>query len=289
MEAPALNASSECVGRPDTLFAFVAGLYVALLVSPALLVAVALWVTASEAVVYVGLLLTIPAIVAAASVGVRNRPGLPERLGGTGLTWGLSLVGGLAAVGYFTVAVSDALPPAAGGVGMAGFFCGMSAGVLGFFLVLMSRTRHAKALVDEATVEATWDARWPRRRRYLAYALAGLALAANLVTLAASVLTDWESGFGAFGIGIAAILLTLGQERTYRVTAAGLERRHPAVRRLFPWRSFARVRTTDEAVVVERRAWWRPSIRCDRGDIDDVDAVVAALSAHVGTEDGGSD
>lgn len=289
MEATALNASSEGVGRPDTLFAFVAGLYVALLVSPALLVAVALWVTASEAVVYVGLLLTIPAVVAAGSIAVARLPGLPERLGGTPLAWSLPLGGVIAAMAYFASGVADTQPAAAGGVGMAGFFCGLGSGALGIFLVAMSKTRRAKTLVDEAAVELSWDAGWPRRRRLVVYAVAGLALLADLATMLAALATGFESGFSTLGVGIAALLVSFAQERTYRVTVAGLERRNSAVRQLFSWTSFAGVRTTDDALVVERRSPFRPDIRCALADIDDVEAVVTALSVHVGGEGGGSE
>jgi hypothetical protein len=281
MEAPALHASSEGVGRPDTLFAFVAGLYVALLASPALILAVALLVTASEPIAYVGLLLTIPAVVAVGSVAVQRWRGLPERLGATLLAWVLPLVALPAAVLYFAVGVTDAVPPAASGVGMAGFFSGLGAGVVGVFLVVMSRTRYARAAVDETTVACTWKAGWPRRRMRIVWALAGLAILANLATLAAAFLTDWESGFNALGVAFAAMLVSLGQERTYRVTGAGLERRNPAVRQLLPWRAFVGVRTTAEAVVIERRSSFRLDVHCARADIEDVDAVVAAVRAHV--------
>lgn len=284
MEAPALTASSEGFDRPDTLFAFVAGLYIALLVSPAFLLAVAVWLTASGRIVAVGLLLTVPTVVAAGSVAVRRFRGLPERLGGTALAWLLSLLGGAAALLYFAVGVTDSVPPAASGVGIAGFFCGLGAGILGAILVVMSRTRYTKALVDESTVDCTWTAGWPRRRRRIVWTIAGLAILVNVVTVLWAFLASADAGFNMLGIAVAAVLVGIGQERTYRVTEAGLERRNPAARQLFPWRAFSGVRTTADAVVIERRSPFRLDIHCARADIEDVDAVVAAVSAHV--EDG---
>lgn len=70
--------------------------------------------------------------------------------------------------------------------------------------------------------------------------------------------------------------------QTFRVTDAGLVVERPLQRRLRPWSAFAGYTLTDDALVVHLTAWWRPDHRCDRADIEDVDAVVTALDDAVG-------
>ncbi|WP_339102356.1 hypothetical protein [Haloterrigena salinisoli] len=49
----------------------------------------------------------------------------------------------------------------------------------------------------------------------------------------------------------------------------------PSYRRFVPWTRLTDVRVTDERLVLERR--WRPDVRCDRAEIDDLEGVLDAL------------
>jgi len=74
--------------------------------------------------------------------------------------------------------------------------------------------------------------------------------------------------------------------RTFRVTDAGLVVERPLQRRFRPWAAISGYTLTDDALVVQQSAWWRLSHRCDRADIDDVDAVVTALDDAIVANDG---
>jgi DNA repair protein RadB len=64
------------------------------------------------------------------------------------------------------------------------------------------------------------------------------------------------------------------------VTPVGLERRSPVARTLDPWEAFGGFEVTDDAIRLHRATSFRPAVRCAREDVEDVDAVVAALAAH---------
>lgn len=268
--------------RPDTFFGLVAGLYVAALVSPALLAAVALWLTSDAAVLYLGLLCIITTVTALVSWGVTRWLGLAERLGCTRLTWLLPLLGVCSTVGYFVLA-TGVLDGAASGVGIAGFFTGMGAMLLGFALLAMSRSRYAKAVVDEDAVELEWRAGWPDRHR--TWLLGGVAVVfvGSIVGFGLEATRVVDPPVSPWSIlpAVAAAAVSVGSERTYRVTPAGIERSLPALRQFHPWSEFVGVTVTDETVVLQRRQPWRIDFQCAREDIEDVDAVIAELSTHL--------
>lgn len=270
--------------RPDTFFGLVAGLYVAALVSPALLVTVAVWLTSDPALLYVGLLGIVTAVTGLAGWRVSRWRGLAEGLGRTSLAWLLPLLGLLSVGGYFAVAT---VIDAASGVAIAGFFTGMLAMLLGFGLLAMSRTRYAKAVVDEDTIELEFEAAWPERRRLWVMTVAVALLVASAVTLALRALgvIHWDVNLIGFAPGIAGVALSLGTERTYRVTPVGLERRMPALRQFHAWDSFSGFSVTEDALVVHRRQSWRLDFRCARDDLADLDAVVATLEQHLDRTD----
>jgi hypothetical protein len=281
MPAPFRRQPLQSPERPDTFFGLVAGLYVAALVSPGLLAAVALWLTSDAALLYLGLLGIITAVTTLVGRGVTRCRGLAERLGNTRSTWLLPILGGCSTLGYFVFA-TGVLDDAASDVGIAGFLTGMFAMLLGFALLAMSRSRYAKALVDEDAVALEWRAGWPERHR--TWLLGGVAVVfvVSIVGFGLEATRVVDPPVSPWSVlpGVAAVAVSIGSERTYRVTPTGIERSLPAFRQFHHWSGFTGVAVTDELVVLRRQPW-RLDFRCAREDIEDVDAVVATLTQYL--------
>jgi len=268
--------------RPDTFFAFLAGLYAAALLSPFVVIGLGAWVTGDAGGLYIGLLVAITVITGLTSWGVSRWRGLPEQLGATRFTWGLALLPVLVLVGHFVfVAHMNTAGAYAGAV--AGFLFGLPGMFVGFGLVTMSRNRYTAAIVDEDVIECEWKAGWPepQRQRMQFVGIAGMLF--YVAGMAADTL--WNVGWIYFAgqlLFLPAILVAnVGQERTYRATPAGLERSFPASRYVYAWNDFESYAVTDETIIVRWKSWWRPAIRCARDDLDNEDTVVDALAAHL--------
>ncbi|MFD1585392.1 hypothetical protein ACFR9U_00225 [Halorientalis brevis] len=268
--------------RPDTFFAFVAGLYAAALLSPFVVIGLGAWVTGDAGGLYIGLLVAITVITGLSSWGVSRWHGLPERLGATPLAWGLALLPVLVLVGHFAF-VAHMNAAGTDGAAVAGFLLALPGMLVGIGLVTMARNRYSAALVDEDAVECEWKAGWPEpQRQRMQYAsIAGMLLLVGAMAVDALWNVDWLFTVAQFLFAPAIVLGNLGQQRTYRATPVGLERRYPASRYVYGWDDFESYAVTDETIVVRWRAWWRPAIRCARADLDDEDAVVDALAAHL--------
>ena len=282
MEATFRGRPLQSPERPDTFYAFVAGLYAAALLSPAAVVALALWVSGDPGVLYVGLLAAVTTIVAVTAWGVSRWRGLPERIGASRFAWGLAVLPVVAVAGYF-VAVAAIETPAVDAGAVVGFLLGALGIVVGIGLAVMSRNRYAEAVVDGERVEAVWTAGWPERQR-LRFQYASLVAMSLLVPV-------WAAGYlwDALWIGTVANLLflpvillgNLGRERTYRATPAGLERKNPVSRYVYQWDRFESYEVTDEVIVIRWRSRWRPAIRCARAEIEEEDAAVDALGRYL--------
>jgi len=268
--------------RPDTFFAFVAGLYAAALLSPAVVIALGLWVSDDPGVLYFGVLAAITLTISGVAWGVRRWRGLPERLGATRLSWGLVPVPVLMIGVYVGGAESvDSAGTDAGA--LVGFFFGLLGLFVGLGLVVMARNRYTAAVVDEDTVECEWKAGWPepQRQRMQYVSIAGMLFLVAAMAADALWNVEWLFTAAQFLFAPAIVIGNIGQLRTYRVTPAGLERSYPASRYVFDWHSFESYAVTDETIIVRWESWWRPAIRCARDDLDDEDAVVDALDAHL--------
>ncbi|WP_233745330.1 hypothetical protein [Halobacterium bonnevillei] len=268
--------------RPDSEYAFVAGLYVAALVAPAVVLALSR-VVADAAVLYVGLLVAVTGVTAAAGWAVSRTPGLAVSLGRRDAVWVLvvlpfSWLGGAFGAAALGVEPPDIAAPLAV-LGTAG------GTLLGIALVAMSRTRHASAALEDAVELAEWEARWPRRWRVVAGGVAVASFAASIIGLLAALVADFEWGWRLYYLlFVGVVLATVGNSRTFRVTDAGLVVEHPLQRQFRPWAAYTSYELTDEALVLRPAAWWRPAHRCDRADIADVDAVRSALNETVPAE-----
>jgi hypothetical protein len=265
--------------RPDHEYAFVAGLYVAALVVPALVIVLSR-VFADAAVLYIGFLVAVTGVTAGAGWAISKISGFAVRLGRHDVVWVLVALpfgwfGGVFGADALhidlpTVAVPLAVVCTAGGM------------LLGLVLVAMSRTRHADAILEGATEFAEWEARWPRRWRRVAGGVMICAFTASTVGFVAALGFGLEWGWRLYyALFIAIPLMNLLNPRTFRVTDAGLVIEHPLQRLFRPWSAFTDYELTNDALVIRPAAWWRPGHRCDRDDIGDVDAAVASVDEWV--------
>lgn len=278
--------------RLDTRFGVVAGVYVAALLSPALVFVVVQAAAIESELLAVALLGTVGSVITAlVSWRVTHWGGLIEWFNTTFLAVLVPAIGVLPMVGYLfhlivflALFVSDlraesAIPL----VGFTGFVCGLLATCLGSALVLMARNRMAEANSKESDHDIEWTAGWPLRDR-LGVVLGSLAIVA--VVAAPAV---WQLGLpGLYSLTVSGVLAQgiygLVSERTYRVTPAGLERRREnklvVSRHLIQWKRLDGFSVTDDAIVLHRLL--RLDYRCARSAIyADEDEIVEALEQHI--------
>ncbi|WP_255152915.1 hypothetical protein [Halorarius halobius] len=262
--------------RPDGEYAFVAGLYVAALAAPALVLAVSRVVT-DAAVLYIGLLVAVTGVTGVAGLVVSRTPGLAVILGRHDAVWLLVVLPFGWFGGVFGGAALGVEPPdIAAPLAVLGTAGGM---LLGITLVAMSRTRHANAALEDVVKLVEWEARWPRRWRRIAGGVSIVAFTASTLGILAAFVFDSEWGWRLYYLlFVGVVLMNVLNPRTFRVTDAGLVVEHPLQRQFRPWSAYTSYELSDEALVIRSAVWWRPSHRCDRADISDVDAVRAALN-----------
>lgn len=267
---------------PDAPYAVVAGLYVAALVSPLAVLALAS-ITTAAGVLYAGFLSAGTGVAIVAGWSVYRMPGLAIRIGRSGLARLLPVVPVIWVVSVFGVATAVGDP--AGGAVLLSMMATLGGLFLGLMLVTMSRTRYATAVLTTTEERAQWEARWPKRWRQ--FALTGLVIAGVLGV--GGVVWRFLFGPGWHWAGYLYLLVFLwtpfagaSNPRTFRVTDAGLIVERPLQRQFISWSSISGYTLTDDALIVSRSAWWRPAYRCDRTDIEEVDAVTTALANSVG-------
>lgn len=201
----------------------------------------------------------------------------PRRLGASPLRYGLFVPAGLL----------GCLGAAAGPLGwpselvVVGFFAAVPALFAGAVVAMMARTRYVAARFDGAPA-AEWRAKTApaARRRRLAAALVAFG-AAGVVMVADFVA---RTGYGSLAPGVGGIVGALVgstiRSETFRAHGAGLEVVAPVNRRFVPWERFDGYEVTAEELRLRRR-WW-PDYRCDRAEIEDVEAATAAVERFLG-------
>lgn len=274
--------SLSSLDRPDGIYAFVVGLYVAVFVTPALVIGLDQWVTGDAGVLYVSLLVAVTVVTTLVGLGVRRLRGLPERLGSSRLVWVLAFGPIPVAMGYLAVgSLTEPLPVE--DTALVGFALGLVGVFLGIALVTMSRSRYTAAVVDEATVTTEWTAGWPepdrRRGRYVAVVLFGAAIAA--IVAGGALRIDWLRYAGQMLVPVPVVLFNAGQARTFRVAPAGLEPNYGVGRHLYHWDSFESFEVTDGTLLIHWASWWRPATRCDLTDIENPETVEDALAEYL--------
>ena len=263
--------------RPDDLFALVAGLTLALVLGP-LATAVAARTLSDPGLSYTFLLAAITVLTVLGTLTVRRVRGLPERIGQSRGRLILGFVGPIlvatAALGVSLLgdlSDTDAVLAVIAGAGSA-----VGGGLLG----MMAHSRYAKAVVAESEQYATWRAGWSVERKGPLKALAGLGVVGGVLAFVAALVlhSDLLRLAGQFAVPLGAVVYSVAQPRTYTASAAGLETRLPAARRLHDWDRFEGYVLADDAVVIHQRAPWRLPIICAREELDDEESVVAALA-----------
>lgn len=267
---------------PDTPYALVVGLYLAVLIAPAVVLAIR-QVVADAAILYISFLTAVTGVTILVGMIVSRTTGLVRILGRHDAVWLLAVLPfgwfggafGAIAVGYqppnlvFPLAV----------VGTAG---GM---LLGIVLVAMSRTRYADAVFEETTELTEWDARWPHRWRRVGGAIAIGAFALSTIGILAAFIFDSEWGWRLYYLLFVGVLsMNLLNERTFRLTDAGIIVEHPLQRLFRPWSAFESYELTDDALIIRSRTWWLPAHRCDRSEIDDVETILETLEVYLSVD-----
>lgn len=282
MEANLTKGANQSSERSRAIFGIVAGLYVAALVSPALILVISKYVdgrTALISLVGVGLFLAI-----AVMVGVTRRTGIVDWLDSSWVASLLPIFGAVPAFAYtglafeYAVIIIADLPAdtASGVIGFSGFILGIAATFLGSILVIMARRRVAQAMIDYEEVGAEWTAGWPLRHR-LWTLFSGLTVIGGILVLGSIWTRDAPAIAFILVIPFMALFGGLAAKRTYRVTPYGLEQRLPASRRLFRWTQFDGFSVTENALILHRQRPY-PNIICSRKHIiKDESAIVAAL------------
>lgn len=286
MQAHVQRSSVDSPDRPDVFYALLAGFYAAMVVTPAVVVGLDLWVTDGAGVLYLGLLGSVSIItVLVAAVTARLR-GLPERIGATKLAWGLVVLPLLGGVGCVAL---GALSPAVLGRGTTavGFPTGALGMLSGVALVTKSRARYVDAVVGEPPVDCEWSASvrrsWRDRAPGMQYAVVVLLLA----VFVASVVWRIERWYVAGPMLFVHLLLLQApvpdHQRSYQVTPLGLERLGVAVagRTFHFWDRFESFEVTDDALVLHWQSWCRPATRFALADLDDPVAVEETLGQYL--------
>ncbi|WP_423747306.1 hypothetical protein V5735_24135 (plasmid) [Haladaptatus sp. SPP-AMP-3] len=265
--------------RPDTLYAFVAGLYVAILLTPIAILGIST-VSTDGATLYVSFLVSITLLGIIAGWLISHTAGLAVRLGRHDMVWLLVTVPFVPFVGVFAAAGIGISPP---GIAVVLAMVTMIGGMFTSLpLVTMSRNRYTTAAVAGTTEITEWEARWPRRWRQISYGAMIIAMVGGAVGMVAEVVfgVDWAGNLYLL-LFVWAPLAGAANPRTFRVTDAGLVVERPMLHRFRPWTAFTGYSLSDEALVLHRKRWWRQNLRCDRDDIEDIDAVIAALDTVI--------
>lgn len=289
---------------PDGFYALIVGCYVAAAVAPPAAAYAARASGGDVGLVYGVLLAAAVATVAVVGHVAYRVPGLAVRLGsrsrfaplaartGRGSSrWSNRARSGwwfgAVPVGYL-VALAVAGWVSASGLVVALVTLGaVAGGVFGLGLAVMSENRRVRAATADAAEHATFDARLPKRVRDLSRLGGGVAVFIGAVGLALGAYVGDEAvrvvGQTLVPLGAVAVAQA-SAERTFEVTDAGLVLRRPVNARLLAWEAFDGYDLTPDALVLRRGSRLRFDVRCDRGDLDDPEAVAAALGRFVPVE-----
>lgn len=253
----------------DPVFGFLAGLYAAALVAPAVTVGVALAATTDAAVLFVTFLgVTVGAVTGVARVA--RREAFAVRLGGTRWAWLVPLVGAYHVAVLLVASGSGPASDVVVGVSTLGAVGGVVSGV---GLAFAAHNRHAKAVIAESDRCVRFSARGPERDRRLAKWAVGALVLGGVVGLAGSVAFGLESTRWLFHllVGAGAGLMGANAERTFVVADAGLRVGTPVHKRVRPWTAFESYSLTDDALVIHRTGWSMGGLRDVRRDPDEIE------------------
>jgi hypothetical protein len=202
---------------------------------------------------------------------------------GTALTARLDAAGWLSTVprgvGGLVVPLLWLFPVVEAGSIATPWFLGAAAVVPWLLAVLTASYCRTQGRIEAARTGIAFEARQPPAQRRQLTLAAGVLLAfsvvAGAVILVVSGDFDWDSMLTWLPGSMVAVMLLLSDrdEREVAVTDAGLV----VQQQLYGWDTIADYELTDEALVLSRTDWYRSELQYDRQDIEDLDAVTAAL------------
>lgn len=277
------DSAADSSEGTDGFFGFVAGLYAAALLAPAVAI-LAAFVTDHAAALFFSFLGSVVAF--AGLVGrYARRKSVAVRLGSRDWIW-LAVVVPFGYAGVLFLAIAADL----GGVGVGASVVGMIAGMFaGMGFAVAARNRYAKAALDGAEERVRFSARAPKRDRQIHYGVLGVGAVVTFAGPVVAWLTDLRFAentvylVGPFLGGLAG----LTAERTLAVTDAGLLVDQRVSKNLRPWDQFESFSVSDDAIVVRRARWslfGLRDVRRDAGDVEDANAVADALSGFLPRE-----
>lgn len=278
-------------GRIDTVFRLVVGVYVAALVSPALLLLVGKRFQINSPLLTLGALGVILAVITAFVVKRRG-----ELITLLNSTWAGLLLSTIAVAPmivyseqffrYVVTSVTSLQAESSEALfGFVGFFMAMMASVLAVVLVLMARYRLLDTVIDGSDVAITWSAGWPRP--HIQKLRIGAAMA---IVLIFGLVWSWQPDLSALlilygGALLMGVLANVGSLYTYRVTPSGLQRDRKqwllTHSQHFSWDTFDSFSVSDESIILHRQ-FPHIDIRCSRSDIiEDENSIVQTLERYL--------
>ncbi|RRJ33694.1 hypothetical protein [Halocatena pleomorpha] len=269
--------------RPDPIYALVTGLYACALLIPLGSIVLAGFLT--DAVLFTLVVVTATTVViTVVSVAVVYIPGLAIEIGYSGLSWTLCVVPMVVFILPIVGAIAGIVPGSFDSVigwSLLGIVAG---GFFGGLVVAMSWTRCANAQLSDAIDLTEGEAWLPRRHRRIVDAIGIVGGVGLTLGEIAEGLFGYEGSY-LLGQVILVVAVTVHiscpHGRTYRVSDAGLAAERGFVRRFRPWSTFTGYTHAEDALYLHTAQWWRPTIRCDTDEIDEIDRVTDALSTHL--------
>jgi MFS family permease len=171
-----------------------------------------------------------------------------------------------------------------GAVFLLPVLAGLVAFVLGGVVGMMVRTRYVRAVCADSTPAVSWTAETSqaaKRRRYaIVFGLSVLAVGGIILDLIGQY---GVSPYVPFLSSVMSGLLGIGmRSETMHAHETGIEVERPINRGFIPWNRISGYNLSETELQIELA--YRPDYRCDRAQIDDVDAVVEALDNYVAAE-----
>lgn len=276
MASSTSNVSERTLApRPDAVYGFVCGLYGSSLLTPGIMLALSQYFD-DAAVLYGGFLASLAVCSALIGWVVSRMSGVAVKLGSTDAVWVLLVLPFGWFGGIFGAASLWSSPPP---IAIPLSIFGTGGGVfLGILLVVMSRSRHAVYVLEDALELVEWEARWPARWRKLGTVILIVTFGLGAIGAVSVFVFSSEWGWALYYVMFIGIpFMNLLNPRTFLVTDAGLSVGNPVLQHFRPWSAFEGFDRTEDTLVICSAVWWRPSYRCDIRDIEDAKAVVGAL------------
>lgn len=252
---------------PDQPFRIAFGCYIGTILTTAVVAACLLLRITHPAVLIAATITTSHFSIILGLLAIRDWRYVPERLGRDRKRWLFAVLGlGLAALGF--VGPTDST-----GILVTTVVGGLLTALVGIALARMARNRYVAVWCVDSEPVASWEAPKPwavRARRATAFFLVFGAAYGTLM-----LVFDEVDLFNVVAYSGAFVVILTPTPRALDVYERGLVADSKLSKRLYRWETLDGYQLTDSELRIRRS--WLPDLRFDRGEIDDVEAVVAAL------------